>query len=205
METIVIRSRRKTLSMQVKGDGQVEIRAPLRTSDAEIRRFLETHRRWLEKHLQKAQALQQAKAGVRKLTAAETAELKKKAKRILPERVAYWAPLIGVRPGRIAVRCQKTRWGSCSTKGNLNFNCLLMLAPEGVIDSIVVHELCHLKHMNHSKRFYAEIEKVLPDYRQHQQWLKDNGEFLLARVDQGDGSFGICSRIFSKYSAEPSG
>ena len=190
METIVIRSRRKTLSMQVKGDGQVEIRAPLRTSDAEIRRFLETHRRWLEKHLQKAQALQQAKAGVRKLTAAETAELKKKAKRILPERVAYWAPLIGVRPGRIAVRCQKTRWGSCSTKGNLNFNCLLMLAPEDVIDSIVVHELCHLKHMNHSKRFYAEIEKVLPDYRQHQQWLKDNGEFLLARVDQGDGSFG---------------
>ena len=177
METIVIRSRRKTLST-------------LRTSDAEIRRFLETHRRWLEKHLQKAQALQQAKAGVRKLTAAETAELKKKAKRILPERVAYWAPLIGVRPGRIAVRCQKTRWGSCSTKGNLNFNCLLMLAPEGVIDSIVVHELCHLKHMNHSKRFYAEIEKVLPDYRQHQQWLKDNGEFLLARVDQGDGSFG---------------
>ena len=190
METIVIRSRRKTLSMQVKGDGQVEIRAPLRTSDADIRRFLETHRRWLEKHLQKAQALQQAKAGVRKLTAAETAELKKKAKRILPERVAYWAPLIGVRPGRIAVRCQKTRWGSCSTKGNLNFNCLLMLAPEGVIDYIVVHELCHLKHMNHSKRFYAEIEKVLPDYRQHQQWLKDNGEFLLARVDQGDGSFG---------------
>ena len=186
----MIRSRRKTLSMQVKGDGQVEIRAPLRTSDAEIRRFLETHRRWLEKHLQKAQALQQAKAGVRKLTAAETAELKKKAKRILPERVAYWAPLIGVRPGRIAVRCQKTRWGSCSTKGNLNFNCLLMLAPEGVIDYIVVHELCHLKHMNHSKRFYAEIEKVLPDYRQHQQWLKDNGEFLLARVDQGDGSFG---------------
>ena len=190
METIVIRSRRKTLSMQVKGDGQVEIRAPLRTSDAEIRRFLETHRRWLEKHLQKAQALQQAKAGVRKLTAAETAELKKKAKRILPERVAYWAPLIGVRPGRIAIRCQKTRWGSCSTKGNLNCNCLLMLAPEGVIDSIVVHELCHLKHMNHSKRFYAEIEKVLPDYRQHQQWLKDNGEFLLARVDQWDGSFG---------------
>ena len=80
MEYIVIRSRRKTLSMQVKGDGRVEIRAPLRTSDAEIRRFLETHRRWLEKHLQKARALQQAKAGVRKLTGAEIAELKKKAK-----------------------------------------------------------------------------------------------------------------------------
>jgi len=183
MEYTVIRSRRKTLSMQVKRDGQVEIRAPLRTSDAEIRCFLEKHRHWLEAHLQKARALQQAKAGVRKLTAAETAGLKKKAKQVLPERVAYWAPLIGVRPGRIAVRCQKTRWGSCSAKGNLNFNCLLMLAPGSVVDYIVVHELCHLKHMNHSRQFYAEIEKVLPDYRQHQQWLKENGEFLLAMVE----------------------
>ena len=185
MEYEVIRSRRKTLSMQVKGDGRVEIRVPLRTSDAEIRRFVEKHRRWLEKHLLKAQALQQAKAGVRKLTAAEIAELKRKAKRILPERAAYWAPLIGVRPGRIAIRCQKTRWGSCSTKGNLNFNCLLMLTPPGVIDSIVVHELCHLKHMNHSRQFYAEIEKVLPEYRQHQKWLKENGEFLLAMAEDG--------------------
>ncbi len=185
MEYEVIRSRRKTLSMQVKGDGRVEIRAPLRTSDAEIRRFVEKHRRWLEKHLLKAQALQQAKAGVRKLTAAEIAELKRKAKRILPERAAYWAPLIGVWPGRIAIRCQKTRWGSCSTKGNLNFNCLLMLTPPGVIDSIVVHELCHLKHMNHSRQFYAEIEKVLPEYRQHQKWLKENGKFLLAMAEDG--------------------
>ena len=184
MEYVVIRSRRKTLSMQVKGNGQVEIRAPLRTSDAEIRRFLETHRHWLETHLQKARALQQAKAGVRKLTKAEIADLKKQAKQYLPERAAYWAPLIGVRPGRIAVRCQKTRWGSCSTKGNLNFNCLLMLTPPGVIDSIVVHELCHLKHMNHSKRFYAEIEKVLPEYRQHQKWLKENGELLLAMAEE---------------------
>lgn len=182
METIVIRSRRKTLSMQVKGDGQVEIRAPLRTSDAEIRRFLETHRRWLEKHLQKAQALQQAKAGVRKLTAAETAELKKKAKRILPERVAYWAPLIGVRPGRIAVRCQKTRWGSCSTKGNLNFNCLLMLTPPEVIDSVVVHELCHRKEMNHSRRFYDEVLRVYPDYHKWNKWLKENGAAIMRRM-----------------------
>ena len=185
----VIRSARKSFAVEIRRDS-LTVRAPLQATDAEIGRFLMDHRQLIDKHLQKARALQQAKAGVRKLTGAEIAELKKKAKRVLPERVAYWAPLIGVKPGRIAIRCQKTRWGSCSAKGNLNFNCLLMLAPDGVIDSIVVHELCHLKHMNHSKRFYAEIEKVLPDYRQHQQWLKDNGEFLLARVDQGDGSFG---------------
>ena len=182
MEYEVIRSRRKTLSAQIR-QGKLTVRAPLRTTDAEIRQFLEKHRRWLEKHIMRARELEQAKAGVRKLTAAETAGLKKKAKQVLPERVAYWAPLIGVRPGRIAVRCQKTRWGSCSTKGNLNFNCLLMLAPDDVVDYIVVHELCHLKHMNHSRNFYAEIEKVLPDYRQHQQWLKENGEFLLAMVE----------------------
>ena len=182
MEYIVIRSRRKTLSMQVKGDGRMEIRAPLRTSDAEIRRFLETHRRWLEKHLQKARALQQAKAGVRKLTGAEIAELKKKAKRVLPERVAYWAPQIGVKPGRIAIRCQKTRWGSCSAKGNLNFNCLLMLCPEDVLDYVIVHELCHRKELNHSPRFWAEVEKVLPDYKQPLKWLITEGQAIIGQI-----------------------
>ena len=184
MEYIVIRSRRKTLSMQVKGDGQVEVRAPLWTTDTEIRRFLETHRRWLEKHLQEARALQQAKAGVRKLTKAEIEDLKKQARKVIPERAAYYAPLIGVTYGKIAIRCQKTRWGSCSSKGNLNFNCLLMLTPPEVLDSIVVHELCHRKHMNHSARFYAEMAKVLPEYRQHQKWLRENGEMILAMADK---------------------
>ena len=178
----VIRSRRKTLSVQVR-QGKVTVRAPLRTSDAEIRRFLEKHRQWLEKHLAKAQAQEEARAGLRRLTKAEIAGLKKQAKQVIPERAAYWAPLIGVKYGRIAIRCQKTRWGSCSAKGNLNFNCLLMLTPAGVIDSIVVHELCHLKEMNHSKRFYSEVLRVLPEYRQHQKWLKENGETLLAMAE----------------------
>lgn len=178
----VIRSRRRTLSAQVK-DGRVVIRAPLRTTDAEIRQFLEKHRRWLEKHLMQSRALEQAKAGVRKLTKAEIAELKKKAKQVIPERAAYWAPLIGVKYGQISIRCQKTRWGSCSAKGNLNFNCLLMLAPDGVIDSIVVHELCHRKAMNHSARFYAEVLRVMPEYRQHQKWLREHGEMILAMAE----------------------
>lgn len=179
MEYEITRSRRKTLSMQIK-DGRVVIKAPLRTRDAEIRQFLEKHRSWLEKHMMQARALQQAKAGLRRLTKDEIAELKKKAWKVIPERVAYWAPKIGVTYGRISIRCQKTRWGSCSSKGNLNFNCLLMLTPDGVIDSIVVHELCHRKVMNHSAKFYAEMEKVLPEYRQHRKWLKEHGEMILA-------------------------
>ena len=167
--------------MQIR-DGRVLVRAPLRTPEAEIRQFMEKHRQWLEKHLLKAQELERAKAGVRKLTEEEIRELMKHAKAVIPERAAYWAERIGVRYGRITIRCQKTRWGSCSTKGNLNFNCLLMLTPPEVLDSIVVHELCHRKEMNHSGRFYAEVLRVMPEYRQHQQWLKEHGEMILSKV-----------------------
>lgn len=83
---------------------------------------------------------------------------------------------------RITIRSQRTRWGSCSSKGNLNFNCLLVLFPPEVIDSIVVHELCHRKHMNHSPQFYAEIEKVFPEYKKWHKWLNDNGGLYMERL-----------------------
>lgn len=89
--------------------------------------------------------------------------------------VEYFARQVGVDYGRITIRNQKTRWGSCSSKGNLNFNCLLMLAPAEILDYVVVHELCHRKEMNHSKAFWAEVEKVLPDYRESVKWLKEKG------------------------------
>ncbi|MBR4241372.1 MAG: M48 family metallopeptidase, partial [Eubacterium sp.] len=75
-----------------------------------------------------------------------------------------------------------TKWGSCSSKGNLNFNCLLMLTPPEVIDSVVVHELCHRKEMNHSKRFYDEVLRVYPDYKKWNKWLKDNGSAIMNRM-----------------------
>ena len=75
-----------------------------------------------------------------------------------------------------------SRWGSCSTKGNLNFNCLLMLTPDYVIDYIVVHELCHLREMNHSEKFWAEVEKIMPDYQRAELWLKQNGGNLISRM-----------------------
>ena len=108
--------------------------------------------------------------------------LKEQAKEYFPRRVAHYADLLGVRPGRITIRCQKTRWGSCSSKGNLNFNCLLMLTPPEVIDSVVVHEVCHLLEMNHSKRFYERVYSVFPEYKKHHGWLKKHGPELMARA-----------------------
>ena len=114
----------------------------------------------------------------------ELNELKRKAKSIIPERAAYYAALIGVSYGRISIRSQRTKWGSCSAKGNLNFNCLLMLAPPEVLDSVVVHELCHRKEMNHSKQFYDEVLRVFPEYKKWNKWLKDNGAALMARLPE---------------------
>ena len=115
-----------------------------------------------------------------KLTKIELTLLAKQAKQVFPEKVAYYAPKVGVRYGRITIRTQKTRWGSCSSKGNLNFNCLLMLASEEVQDYVVVHELCHLKEMNHSKRFWQEVERVMPNYKVHKKWLKEHGGKIMS-------------------------
>ena len=89
---------------------------------------------------------------------------------------------MGVSYGRITIRSQHTRWGSCSAKGNLNFNCLLMLTPPEILDYVVVHELCHRKEMNHSARFWAEVARVIPGYEASKNWLKDNGSALIARM-----------------------
>lgn len=83
--------------------------------------------------------------------------------------------------GGITVRDQKTRWGSCSARGNLNFNWRLILAPEPVLDYVVIHELAHRKEMNHSKQFWDIVEAMMPDYRTQRQWLKEHGDQLMAR------------------------
>ena len=173
----IIRSRRRTMAAQIK-DGQLIVRAPLFATDAEIHNFVQKHRRWAEKHLAEAQALD----AIEPLTMDELRDLAQQAKAAIPQRVAYYASLIGVDYGRITIRAQHSRWGSCSAKGNLNFNCLLMLTPPEVIDSVVVHELCHRKEMNHSPKFYAEVLRVCPDYQKWHNWLTQNGPALMHRI-----------------------
>ena len=174
----VIRCRRKTVGIRVTDEGEVVVRAPLRISGAEVRRILETKRDWIEKTLEKVRARETAP----KLSETEIRALAKRAKAEIPPRAAAWARQAGVTYGRITVRHQKTLWGSCSSKGNLNFNCLLMLCPEEVLDYVIVHELCHRKELNHSPRFWAEVERILPGYRQPLKWLKTEGQELIARA-----------------------
>ena len=104
---------------------------------------------------------------------------RRKAAEYIPQRCAYYAEILGVSYGRISIREQKTRWGSCSAKKNLNFNWKLMLAPPDVLDYVVVHELCHLVHMDHSQAFWALVGSVLPDYRVRRRWLKEHGDELM--------------------------
>ena len=183
MEYKLIRSDRKTLAIQLTAEGVV-VRAPRRLSDAEIDKFVNAHRDWIEKNLAKAAAKRPAQPPAR-MTVEELKALGQQAMDYIPKRVAFYAPKMGVTYGRITIRSQHTRWGSCSSKGNLNFNCLLMLAPPEVIDSVVVHELAHRKEMNHSARFYAEVKRVFPEYDRWHGWLKENGEALLARLPEG--------------------
>ena len=148
----------------------------------EINAFVEKHTDWIIKQ-QKKWNEQQAQLGtIEKLGTAELDALYQQAKAVIPDRVRYYADLLGVDYGRITIRCQRTRWGSCSAKKNLNFNCLLMLTLPEVLDSVVAHEVCHLREMNHSARFYALVTEIFPDYHHWNRWLKDNGKALMARI-----------------------
>ena len=180
-EIRLIRSCRKTLSAEVRPDGSVVVRAPLRMSEKQIERFLTQKSALLERHVQRCLD-ELRKHPEPPFTASELAALAEKAKAVIPQRAAYYADRIGVQYGRITIRCQKTRWGSCTSAGNLNFNCLLMLAPPEVLDSVVVHELCHRLHPNHSREFYAAVFRAFPDYSRCDRWLKQNGPALLRRA-----------------------
>ena len=181
MKFEVVRSKRKTLAAEIK-QNKLIIRAPMRATNEDINRFMLQHKKWIETHLAKAQKREKAKEGLHKLTQEEITALAKQATEIIPERVKYYAPIVGVTYGNITIRKQKSRWGSCSSKGNLNFNCLLMLTPPEVIDSVVIHELCHWKEMNHSDKFYAEVLRVFPTYWEQDKWLKENGDILMTMM-----------------------
>ncbi len=181
MKVTVIRSNRKTVAIQVNSDLSVTVRAPRSASEKDIEEILKKKEAWISKHIEKIKKTKERLEAepTEKLTREKVIALAEEALKVIPARVEYFAKVIGVTYGKITIRNQKTRWGSCSSKGNLNFNCLLMLAPPEVLDYVVVHELCHRKQMNHSKAFWSEVEKVLPDYKEARKWLKEEGSQMI--------------------------
>lgn len=184
MDITVIRSNRKTISIQVNADLTVTVRVPRKAPDKDIERIIKEKEPWIRKHIKQIREKNAQYESMRdnQLTNDDIKELADKALAYIPGRVEYFAKQMGVTYGRITIRNQKTRWGSCSSKGNLNFNCLLMLTPPEIIDYVVVHELCHRKEMNHSKSFWSEVEKVLPNYRESLRWLKEEGRHIIRRL-----------------------
>lgn len=184
MEVMVIKSNRKTVSIQVNADLSVTVRVPRQAAQKDIDKILKENEPWILEHvdqIRKKKAEYEASQPER-LTYEEVDALADKALHYIPGRAEYFSKIIGVTYGRITIRNQKTRWGSCSSKGNLNFNCLLMLMPPEIIDYVVVHELCHRKEMNHSKAFWNEVEKVLPNYKEQIKWLKNEGSNIMRRM-----------------------
>ena len=175
----IVRSGRRTIAIEITRKGEVIVRAPFAVSEAKIRQFVTERSDWIEKHLAGVKSV----SGQKKYTPEEINRLADEALKVIPDKVKKYADILNISYGRITIRNQKTRWGSCSSKGNLNFNCLLMLTPGNIIDYVVVHELCHRVEMNHSQNFWAKVGSVLPDYRQRREWLKTEGSKIIGRLD----------------------
>ena len=174
----IIRSNRKTMSLQVTREGRVLVRAPYKMPESQIRSFVEEKKSWLNQHVAMAEQQQEMQRKIGKVSEEQRRAGIEMAKRRIAERTAHYAGILGVSYGRITIRDQKTRWGSCSGRGNLNFTWKLILTPPEILDYVVVHELCHRLEMNHSPAFWHHVERVLPDYQGRRKWLKKNGWLL---------------------------
>ncbi len=167
----LIRSKRKTFSIEVRPGGEVMVRAPLRAPSSQVDAFVQSRKAWVLKH--QAQMLQRPKP--KQYTEEEIAVLKQKARPLLTERVNHYGALMGLKPQGITITRARTRYGSCSVKKRISFSCFLVLSPPEAIDYVVVHELCHLQHMDHSPRFYSLLSSVLPDWKQRKNQLVSLG------------------------------
>lgn len=165
----VRRSRRRTISLSVEKDLHVLVKAPLRMSNGEVEAFVEKHHKWIEKHIQ-LQRESQEKA--RSFTSEEEAEYKRQALAVAEDAIRVYAPAMGVAPTGVKITSAAARWGSCSGRNSICFSFRIALLPRETVDYIVVHELAHIRQKNHGPRFYAEVAKVLPDYKRRIELLK---------------------------------
>lgn len=178
LDSKVIVSKRRNISLQIKEDRQIIIKVPCWLPEYRLDSFIEEKKDWIIKTYESIPAPRELSLREQNHLTALEKRYRKAAKEYIPERVAYFHQFTGGTYEKVVIRDQKTRWGSCSSNKTLSFNYRLMLAPPQILDYVVVHELCHLKHMNHSQEFWTAVEAVLPDYKIRRKWLKDHGSEL---------------------------
>ena len=169
MEYQLIRSRRKTLSIEINREAQIIVRAPMRLPRRDIEQFLTEKRRWIGVHLERQR---QRLAAHPEPDEATWKQWREDARRYFPPRVDFYARQMGVSPTAVHFSRAKTRFGSCSGKDSITFSLRLMDYPEAARDYVIVHELAHISYKNHGKGFYRFVASVLPDYRQREELLK---------------------------------
>lgn len=214
----LVRSKRKSVSIAVRSDATIVVRAPLRVSVSSIDSFIESHTEWIRRNVERMRSrlslsenryddgelfwylgerypLRISEAGNLSVSFSDNAFVllrrfrsrakerfcawyKREAKKILAERVAYFAERHGLSYHSIRINAARTRWGSCNGKGHLNFTFRLVMAPLSVIDYVVAHELAHLSHPNHSQWFWKAVAEICPNFARERQWLKENGHRL---------------------------
>ena len=167
----LVRSNRRSLALEVTPELEVIVRAPLFVTEAQIKRFVESREEWLEKAIERVKARRESYIP---LSEQQIDALKKAAKEYIPNKVLEYSEIMGLKPSSIKITSARTRFGSCSGKNSLCFSYLLMQKPIEAVDYVIVHELAHIKHKNHGKRFYALVEKYMPDYRERNRLLKHN-------------------------------
>lgn len=170
---VFVRSRRKTLSISITNDLKLLVKAPLSMPEKEIDKFIRQKNFWIYKQMKRMEKEAENRT---RYTPEQEREYREKARRVLTEKSDHYKKILGVDYKKIRIGDQKTRWGSCSSIGTISYNWRLILMPEEIQDYVVVHELCHLIEMNHSKAFWEKVESVIPDYARRRAWLKKNGE-----------------------------
>lgn len=158
------------MGLQVKADGTVCARVPMQVMDYAVQEFIEGHADWIFKK-RKLVLSKDNRPDIVYLPEVTEESDRERIQTFIEEKVSHYASVMGVSYGRITMRNQKTRWGSCSSEGNLNFNCRLLFVPDRIVDYVVIHELAHRRFMNHSKAFWKEVEKYMPDYKEQKKLL----------------------------------
>lgn len=175
----IIKSSRRSIAIEVKPGGIVLVRIPRFLTESSVVPFLEKKREWLLScYLRQKDISPPLPKEKTKQELLLEKRYREAAADYLEKRAAYYVVQTGGHYHRITIRDQKTRWGSCSSKGTLSFNWRLILAPPRVLDYVVIHELCHLTYMNHGKDFWNAVSCVMPDYKIYRDWLKKNGNTL---------------------------